>query len=83
MIDVCDEVHGMRNVRKMASAEGGAVQYVTVAADGLWIRLNKSEGTAFPAGLTPAEARYLASKLYRCARLVEQRRAQHSGPANP
>jgi len=73
MRDDCDEVHGMNDASTKVAGEYRGRQRVTVVADGDWVQLNKGEGAIYPAGLTPAQARYLARKLYRCARLVEQR----------
>jgi hypothetical protein len=76
--DVCDEVHGVNDAHKLDSALGPMTQRVIVTTDGLWIRLAKSENN--PAGLSPAQARYLAQKLNRLATIVDARRkaAGHS-----
>lgn len=73
MRDDCNEIHGMNDARRLTPSGYEASQRVTVEADGVWVRLNKSESPSYPAGLTPNQARYLARKLYRCARLCEQR----------
>jgi hypothetical protein len=75
LIDVCNEIHGMNDAMVLRADGYSPSQSVLVSADGLWIRLNKTEGSAFPAGLTPVQARYLATKLRRCAALVERRRS--------
>jgi hypothetical protein len=66
--DVCDEIHGMADARTSASQHA-----LTVCAHGKWIEVDKT--TMSPVCLTPDQARYFATKLRRCAAIVEQRRA--------
>jgi hypothetical protein len=80
--DVCNEVHGLNDAKVLSAAGYSGAQTVTVAADGLWVRLNKTESPTYPAGMTPSQARYLADKLYRCADLVEQRRLRVKAPVS-
>lgn len=68
IIDVCDEIHGMADARTSGS------QYsLTVCARGKWIEIDKNTNACV--SLTPDQARYFATKLRRCAALVEHRRA--------
>jgi hypothetical protein len=78
--DVCDEVHGVNDCAKLSATASDLTQRVTVVARGQWISLNKTEGPSYPAGLSPAQARYIAQKLYRCAAIVEARRKAGGQP---
>lgn len=80
MKDECDEIHGMRDARKLTAIGYGERAEITVAADGRWIKLDIAHQT-YSAGMTPTQARYLARKLYRLARLVEQRLVPSPTPA--
>lgn len=66
--DLQDEMHGVLRAQKIGGPAG--TQSVTIAADGSRVRLALSEGM-YPAGLTPRQARHLARKLHRLARIVE------------
>ena len=79
--DWCDEVHGVNDARKWGAADTSGTQRVVVVANGLWVTINKTEGNGFPAAMSPEQARYLARQIYRCARLVEQRRTAAERPA--
>jgi hypothetical protein len=81
--DVCFEVHGIACAMTKSATGVGGNQRVTIIADGDFVMLNKSEGTGFPAAMNPDQARYLATKLYRCARLVEQRRRRVKALTTP
>lgn len=68
-----NEMAGMKDARKL-NATGNLTQRVTVTARRTCVELD-IEYSTYPAGLTPAQARFFARKLYRMARLVEQRLA--------
>lgn len=70
MRDDGDEVVGMMNARRCGSS--GQEQLVTVGVRGTEVRIILSDG-GYPAGLTPAQARFIARALYRMARLAEHR----------
>lgn len=67
--DLADEMHGVLRARKLDTSPT-ATQSVSIAADGDFVRLRLSDGY-HPAGLTPGQARHLARKLHRLARIVE------------
>lgn len=69
-----NEIAGMMDVEKLGGMRG-QTQAITVAARGASVIIALSECT-YDAGLDPAQARFLARKLYRMARLAEQRRGQ-------
>lgn len=71
--DDCNEVHGMDDAAMIGGHRGDRTR-VLVTAQSEIVKLNVA-GYTYSAGLNPAQARYLARKLYRCARLVEQRLA--------
>lgn len=70
-----DEASGMMNARVCRNASGAQEQSVIVYARGDEVRISLSEGL-YPAGLTPAQARFIARALYRMARLAEHRADQ-------
>jgi len=73
MRDDCNEIHGMNNAKRLGGMGYHDAQDITICADGTWVQLAMSTSN-YPAGMTPDQARYLARKLYRVARLVEQRK---------
>lgn len=67
---VMAEIHGVLHATRQSAGGYSGEQRVTVSNDGAIVRL--AMGTSsYPAGLTPQQARYLAAKLYRIARLAE------------
>lgn len=71
MRDDGDEMAGMMNARKLGYGSS-VTQPVSVAVSGGYVVLDIGN-MSYPAGLTVAQARFLARKLYRMAGLLEQR----------
>lgn len=74
MRDDGDEMAGMMNARKL-SMGSSSEQQVSVSVHRGFVVLDIGN-MSYPAGLTVAQARFLARKMYRMARLLEQREAQ-------
>lgn len=74
MRDDGHETAGMLNGRRLGGP-AGYEQQVFVGARDSYVSLWLSDGTYPSAGLAPAQARFLARKLYHMARLVDQRLA--------
>lgn len=67
------EIHGVARAWKVSVAGHASTQNVTAEDAESWVRLSM-DTSSYPADLTPDQARHLASKLYRLARIIEARK---------
>ena len=66
-----NEMAGIIDAKRLSVAGYTGRQEVTVAHDNGIVRLSMAS-SSYPAGLTPEQARFLARRLYRMARLADE-----------